>query len=96
MPHRSLKKNILRNVRDQPLHFLWAGASVLLPFVAYRYLGLAALLVALVLSLASIAKLVHREWRQFPSHDVWDFWLDTSFYGWGAIAGATAGILLSL
>ncbi len=94
-PHRSLQTNVLRNLRDQPLHFLWAGASMVLPFVAFRYLGLWAMLVAIVLSLASIAKLVHREWKQYPSHDVWDFWLDTTFYGWGAIAGLVTGLMIS-
>ncbi len=93
-PHRSLKTNVLRNLRDQPLHALWAGASTVLPFLAFRYLGLWAMIVAIVLSVASIAKLVHREWRQYPSHDAWDFWLDTSAYCAGGAAGLVVGILL--
>ena len=94
-PHRSLQTNVLRNLRDQPLHFLWAGASMVLPFVAFRYLGLWAMLVAIVLSLASIAKLVHREWKQYPSHDAWDFWLDFSMYTLGGVAGLVAGLMIS-
>ncbi len=93
-PHRTLKKNILRNVRDQPLHFLWAGASFILPFVTYRYLGVLAMLVAIVLSLMSLAFLFYREWMQYPSHDWWDARLDWSFYAIGGVTGVVLGVFL--
>ncbi len=95
MPHRSLKTNILRNVRDQPLHALWAGASIFAPFAAHHWVG-SWPLTALVFFLAwlSIGALVAREWQQFPSHDAWDFWLDLSFYCAGGAAGLVAGLLL--
>ena len=93
-PHRSLKTNVLRNLRDQPLHILWAGASVLAPFLAYRYFWWYALLPVLLLAGASIAWIVIREWKQYPPHDWWDAPLDWSMYVVGGIGGLVWGLLL--
>ncbi len=94
-PHRTLKTNILRNLRDQPLHALWAGASIFAPFAAHHWVG-GWWVTVLVFFLAwlSIGFLVAREWGQYPSHDAWDFWLDFSFYVAGGIGGLVAGLLL--
>ena len=93
-PHRTLKRNILRNLRDQPLHFLWAGASTFAPFASHHWLPTWATATIILLCLASIAFMVWREYDQFPSHDWWDFWLDLSFYVAGGIAGLVAGVLI--
>ena len=95
MSHRTLKTNILRNLRDQPLHALWAGTSMFAPFASHRWLDPWVTATVILLSFASIAFLVYREWDQYPPHDWWDFWLDTTFYGWGAIGGLVAGLLLN-
>jgi len=94
-PHRSLRTNILRNLRDQPLHALWAGASIFAPFAVHHWVGMWPLTaLAILVGWLSIGFLVAREWGQYPSHDAWDFWLDFSFYMVGAIAGLVAGLLL--
>lgn len=97
MPHRSLKENILRNVRDQPLHFLWAGSSTFLPWATYHWIG-GWLPVALVFCLgwASITWIVLREIGQFPPHDWWDAWLDWSMYAAGGVTGMVFGLLLNV
>ncbi len=92
-PHRTLKRNILRNLRDQPLHFLWAGAPTALAIVAYRVIGMPWATAAIVLCLASWAWIIVREWDQFPPHDSWDAPLDWSFYALGGAAGVVLGVL---
>ena len=94
-PHRSLKTNILRNLRDQPLHILWAGASVFAPFLTHS-LGSPwiPVLVVAFLGLCSIAWIIAREWDQWPPHDWWDAPLDWSMYVVGGIGGLVWGLLL--
>ena len=92
-PHRTLKTNILRNLRDQPLHFLWAGAPTALAIVAYRVIGMPWAGPAMALCLASWALIIVREWDQYPPHDWWDVWLDGSFYVMGGVAGVVLGVL---
>jgi len=91
--HRTLKTNILRNLRDQPLHALWAGATTVLPFVAYYYLGVRAMAVSIVVSLASTAWIIIREWSQWPPHDWWDAPLDWTMYVVGGLGGLALGFM---
>ena len=94
-PHRTLKTNILRNLRDQPLHTLWGFASTFGPFVVPLWVGsLYWLFLAIPLSLASIAWIVIREWKQWPPHDWWDAPLDWTMYVLGGLGGLVLGFML--
>ena len=94
-PHRTLRVNILRNLRDQPLHILWAFASIFAPFLAGS-LGAPRIVVLVValLGVASVVWIVVREAKQFPPHDWWDAPLDWAMYVVGGIGGLVWGLLL--
>ncbi len=95
-PHRTLKTNILRNLRDQPLHFLWAFATTIAPIYGLSVDRELPYLTAILFLLASLstAVIIIREAKQWPPHDDWDAPLDWSFYVLGAVGGVVSGLLL--
>lgn len=96
------KKKLKKELVDQSLHFLWAAATLILPFAALRIDSLPgwATIVAGAISAASLLVLVTREILQKKDKPGgilhhWP-WLDFTFYSLGAAAGLTGGLFLLL
>ena len=88
--------NWKKEIVDQPLHFLWAGATFVAPWVA-MLLPMGWRLALIAASGASLGLLCAREvWqkRDKPRGIFGNWpWLDSSFYALGAAAGTVVGVL---
>ena len=89
---------VVTQLWQQPLHFLWAGATLIAPFLPVAlFTGTLRLLAFATLSLASVVSagvLVARELDQGESRRPWDPWIDRVFFLSGALVGISAGIWL--
>ena len=95
LTRRNVRQEIVKQAIDQPLHFLWAAAGTILPFLAIKFAHdeLLWLVATIILAAANAAVIVLREWRQWPpSKRPWDPFVDWTFYALGAGAAVTLGL----
>lgn len=79
-----MRREILKQLVDQPLHFAWAAMSAAAVF--WGPLGLT------LLGVLSTTAIVAREYEQWPSSRWYDPYLDWTFFA----AGWTVGALVTL
>lgn len=92
---RTVRAELSKQARDQPLHWLWAAVSTFLPFGAAAAQVSAWWLAGVcAVSAANLVTIVVREKLQWPSTRWWDPVLDWAVFALGVRDGAVTGILL--
>ena len=87
-------KEIRKQMLDQPLHFMWAFATVF-PFAYWAFHNPPMVFVVTFLWLiVNGVWIVAREIDQWPSSRPWDPWMDWAFFAGGAVYAAYLGVQL--